>query len=176
MGVKQQRDQGTGAKVIATDNKPATVNIMENINEGRARRQGSSNYMLSPAMWRLSVPFFILLASCLGVALFVCWRVQQFVEHVGAVNPSIGHLLDGINQMIFETALSGFAVFSVLCIALWLLYSHRIFGAAVPIRKQVENLCQGNFGEKIILRQSDELKEIADGVNRLTEILRNNAK
>jgi signal transduction histidine kinase len=52
------------------------------------------------------------------------------------------------------------------------LITHRIFGPRVPILRMIENLKAGQYGEKKNLRKTDEMKDVMDALNSLSETLK----
>ncbi|MDO8602976.1 MAG: hypothetical protein Q7O04_03910 [Candidatus Omnitrophota bacterium] len=62
---------------------------------------------------------------------------------------------------------------SPLIFILGLLFSHRIAGPVYRISKTLEEIIKGNLGLKIKLREGDELVDLADMINRLTESFNN---
>lgn len=64
-----------------------------------------------------------------------------------------------------------FTAFAAMSIATGLLISHRIFGAMVPIRRQLEAMLAGDYGRRGHLREHDELQEIMSDLNALSEKL-----
>jgi len=57
------------------------------------------------------------------------------------------------------------------CLVMWIMYSHRIFGPTVPIRRHIGALLSGDYQSRITLRKRDEFKDIAMDLNRLAEKL-----
>ena len=60
---------------------------------------------------------------------------------------------------------------SPLIFILGLLFSHRIAGPVYRISKTLQEISKGNLGLKIRLREGDELIDLADAINNLTEKL-----
>jgi len=60
---------------------------------------------------------------------------------------------------------------SPLIFILGLLFSHRIAGPVYRISKTLEDISKGNLGLKIRLREGDELVDLADMINNLTDSL-----
>lgn len=58
---------------------------------------------------------------------------------------------------------------SPLIFILGLLFSHRIAGPVYRISKTLEEITKGNLGLKIKLREGDELVDLADMINNLTD-------
>lgn len=58
--------------------------------------------------------------------------------------------------------------FALSCIA-GAVFSHRIAGPVHRIKKSIEKMISGNFAEPIVLRQGDELKDLAASINMLLQ-------
>jgi signal transduction histidine kinase len=82
---------------------------------------------------------------------------------VAKVSAMSGHML--------LIASVGIVLLAGISLVTWLMYSHRIFGPVVPIRRQLLNLREGNYGGKVTLRRYDEFKEIAEDLNQLSSKL-----
>ena len=54
--------------------------------------------------------------------------------------------------------------------------SHRVYGPVVPIVRQIKQINEGNFKNRIHLRKRDELREIADALNELAQTLETKQK
>ncbi len=78
-----------------------------------------------------------------------------------------------VSSLVISPMAWGVIAFSFLSLLIWLLFSNRIFGPIVPIRRQIERLTKGDYEFRIQLRRHDELKEVADDLNRLAEVLKN---
>jgi len=64
----------------------------------------------------------------------------------------------------------------VICIALvillsWrvLILSHRLAGPVYRLEKDLQDIAKGNFSIRIKFRKKDELKSIAEGINRILD-------
>ncbi len=53
-----------------------------------------------------------------------------------------------------------------------LMFSHRIAGPLPKIYKALENIGDGNFDVKLVLRKHDELVELAESINRMAARLK----
>ncbi len=65
----------------------------------------------------------------------------------------------------------------VLCVvAICIVYSQKVFGPAVAIRRQIEALKNGDYAARVHLRNGDAFRDIERDLNELAEILESNAK
>ena len=131
------------------------------------------------ALLRLSVPFMLMVVLSVAIVGIIRWRVMQAlqateltgIENLGAMNA----LLD-LQRTITTIGAIGLLILGVICLGLWLLYSHRIFGPTIPIRRHIEKLIEGDYTSRVQLRSSDELKDIGSELNRLAEVLASRSK
>jgi methyl-accepting chemotaxis protein len=137
-------------------------------------RRKASNVTVDPkAQLRFAQPFAILLVASLATINLLFWQVFSSRGAMSSSAPpeAIAYLNNAMGQAVMFSSI-GMFVIGVLTLILWLVYSHRIFGPMVPIRRQVEALKSGNFDFKINLRKNDEFKELADELNQLAEHLK----
>lgn len=60
----------------------------------------------------------------------------------------------------------------IICIAIlsWgVLISHRIAGPIYRLEKDLERIAKGDFSLRINIRRNDELRSIAEGINRIVD-------
>lgn len=130
----------------------------------------------SRAQLRSAIPFFVLLAAALGLFIFTYWQVIGALNQENPTTPQDIERLTTLGEVatkVMMAGLIGMLIMSALSLILWLIYSHRIFGPTVPIRRQIDLLCQGNYDSQITLRKNDEFHDIAEDLNRLTAVLKN---
>jgi methyl-accepting chemotaxis protein len=143
-----------------------TITTMDN------RRQIKNFVIDSKALLRLSIPFFILLISNLIITFLVCHETSRSLEEIAADDLKTAAMIVQLSNTILFTLVSGITVLGVLSFLLWVVFSHRVFGPAVPIRRHIKKLIEGNYADSIKLRKYDEFKEVAEDLNQLTEALR----
>ena len=79
------------------------------------------------------------------------------------------------NQVFYANAwiLGGFFLFSLLAILVIVIrLTHRYYGPIVAIERFVDMLIRGNYEAKVVLRNKDELQELAAKLNELAVALR----
>jgi len=91
-------------------------------------------------------------------------------EKLANVYP-IGRLMHIFNASNI-TLLVRLLLITPLFILIGLLLSHRIAGPVYSIGRYIDMLLQGDYSESLTLRKKDELKELADKMNRLRNKLR----
>ncbi len=138
-----------------------------------SRRKIGNIIVDSKALIRLSTPFFALLISVLVLALFVRWQASRLLIDIESFQPEIIYKLQSYTAGITTTLLWGEFFFGSLCLLLWVIFSHRILGPMVPIRRHIQSLIDGKYDSKITLRKNDEFKSVAEDLNKLAETLKN---
>ena len=76
---------------------------------------------------------------------------------------------------IFHAVNLRLAVSLVLVSFLWIfvgiMASHRIAGPVFRMKRYLDSVADGNYSERLTLRKKDELKDLADAINRLVDKL-----
>lgn len=138
-----------------------------------SRRKAGSIVVDPLALLRLSTPFLVLLSSVIGLIFYVALQGNRLLTDIDGFQPEVIYKLQLYVESMTTTLLWGQLIFGTLCLLLWVIFSHRIFGPVVPIRRQIKNLIDGNYNSKITLRKNDELKQVAEDLNKLAETLKN---
>ncbi len=88
-------------------------------------------------------------------------------EKLASVYPQgrLAYVLKATNLALVRNLL----LISPLIFVLGLLFSHRIAGPVYRIGKTLRDISKGNLGLRIRLREGDELVDLADTINNLTE-------
>lgn len=141
-------------------------------NDGRRKL---ANYVIDKrALARLSVPFIVMTVLSVALVIIIRWQVMealQKVEIVGFENLGTMNELLKVQSAITVIGTVGIVIFAIICLGLWIIYSHRIFGPTVAIRRHVECLSKGDYSSRIHLRTTDEFRELSAELNHLAEIL-----
>ena len=143
------------------------------------RRTLSNIVVDSKALIRLSFPFGLFLILSLVIIGFLNWKVSSGIAEIGLLMNSGPRLAIALNQISIDMAIGGtigMTLLGVLCFVLWLVYSHRLIGPTVPIRRHIDNLRAGDYGSRITLRKFDFYKSVATDLNMLAETLENGPK
>lgn len=132
------------------------------------RRQASNFAVDHKAQLRFAIPFVILFVVSLSTINVVFWKIfsERSSMSSGAPPEALAFLSSVMGQAVILCSIGMLAI-GVVSLILWMLYSHRIFGPMVPIRRQVDAIKNGNYDFKIVLRKRDEFKELADELNNL---------
>ncbi len=95
-------------------------------------------------------------------------------EKLANVYPQ-GQLVDIVNSVNLKILVSMLIV-SPLILALGIFLSHKIAGPVYRIEKTIGKMAQGDFSDRITLRKGDEMKSLADSINKLADSLERSRK
>ena len=118
----------------------------------------------------LVLAVLVLTSVVTGYTVFAtCWTI--FGEKLANVYPQgrLVYVLRNVNMALVMNLL----FISPIIFIIGLLSSHKIAGPLYRIEKAITDISKGSIGLKIKLRRGDELKDLADVVNTLTDNLRN---
>ncbi|GAF80444.1 unnamed protein product [marine sediment metagenome] len=85
---------------------------------------------------------------------------------------SIVRTSDYILPMLIGSSLVSVTLISIATAFVIMFLSHRIAGPLYKMEKSVKEIGQGNLNLKINLRSTDEIREMADGLNEMTRNIR----
>ena len=134
------------------------------------------NLLLKPA-FQLKLPLYILLLSMaflvLGV-LFGNLYFQQTYMSALATSTQPDYLQDVIARQAQEfkfLSLLLLAVYAALVTVITAIYTHRLIGPTLPIRRHIKALRDGLYSHRVKLRKHDGLQDLADELNALASAL-----
>ncbi|MBL7157364.1 MAG: hypothetical protein ISS92_04265 [Candidatus Omnitrophica bacterium] len=87
-------------------------------------------------------------------------------EKLANVYPQ-GRLMEIFKSVNIKLAVSMVFV-SMLCIGIGILVSHKIAGPVYRMIRFLDDLTAGDYSKRLVLRRKDELKDLAEAINRLT--------
>lgn len=141
-------------------------------------RRKLSNLTIDPkAQLRFVKPFIILMLVAFLVINTIFWQILALRGEAGdAANTALFAALSGLmSQIVFISSL-GMILLGILSLVFWIVYSHRIFGPVVSLRRHITSLLEGKYDSRVKLRKNDELKDLADDLNKLAESLQSRLK
>lgn len=137
-------------------------------------RRKISNLGINPqAQLRFGVPFITLLLvsfAVINTTFFQIYQLRGAAAGDLTYSAFLGPLTNVMNQIVFVSSL-GMVLIGILSVVFWITYSHRLFGPVVALRRQITALKEGRYEARCKLRAKDELKELAEELNALAEIL-----
>src|ERR1700744_5692291 len=99
------------------------------------RRKVTNLVVDKRALARLSVPFLIMALISIALVSGMSWKGMQSLkstELVGMENlPAMNALLEA-QRSVTAMGTAGILALTIVCAALWIIYSHKIFGPTVP--------------------------------------------
>src|SRR6185503_13559923 len=138
----------------------------------KSNKRSMSNIVIDPrALLRISVPFLALLIANAAVIFWMEWQISSELSQLQIQDATTVTALLSLTKKTSFAGMVGLCAVGVLCFVMWTIYSHRLFGPTVPIRKHLSALKSGDYSSRIHLRRRDEFKQIADELNDLAEIL-----
>lgn len=142
------------------------------LNEFRKAR----NLLLKPA-FQLKLPLYILLLSIafllLGLLLGNVYFQQTYMSML-ATSTQPDYLQEVISRQAHEFKLLSallLVVYAALVVAITTIFTHRLIGPTLPIRRHIRALQDGLYSHRVKLRVHDGLQELADDLNDLAEAL-----
>jgi hypothetical protein len=149
-----------------------TISRLFGLNEHRKAR----NLLLRPA-FQLKLPLYILLLSMaflvLGV-LFGNLYFQQTYMSTLATSTQPEYLQQVIARQTQEFKLLSLlllAVYAAAVTVITTIYTHRLIGPTLPIRRHIKALRDGLYSHRVVLRKHDGLQDVADELNALAKTL-----
>lgn len=140
----------------------------------KTRRKLSNLVIDRGALFRLSIPFFIMALVSIGVVFAIRLKVMIGLESTelhGIENLDAINALHELQGSVTAIGIYGLILLTCVCLGLWVVFSHRIFGPTVPIRRHIQNLRAGDYSSRIHLRNGDEFRDLAEELNQLAEAL-----
>jgi len=119
----------------------------------------------------LGFMFLVALFSALTIY-YNTWMVLG--EKLANVYPQgrLKGILQHANYVLFFRIL----IVSPIVLFFAIYVSHRIAGPIYRIRRDLEQVAAGNYSLRIKLRKTDELKDVADAMNKVIDVLEQKSK
>ena len=143
---------------------------------GLDERRKARNILLRPTL-QMKLPLYTLLLSftfgLLALLLFYIYFEQLYVMMLE--NTTQGSYLRTAVSMqtsnFLEAASMLLIGYILLIVAVTTIYTHRIIGPTVALKRHIRALKDGLYTHRVHLRKHDELKDMAADLNELAEIL-----
>lgn len=135
------------------------------------------NYLIAKVyQWRFAgrILFFMAIVSVIVIATvyFTGWALLKEKLYSYYSNEMLSQVFWEMNVLL----LFRFLLIVPLVILLAIVLSHRIVGPIYRIKKVLDKVAKGDFGLRIRLRRSDELKDLAETINNALESMENKDK
>lgn len=143
---------------------------------GLEERRKARNFLLKPAL-QMKLPLYILFMSLmfgsmalLGGYIYFEQLFAMMIENTTQGN----YLQETISQQtenFIEASMVLLVVYIIFTVGITTIYTHRIIGPTIAIKRHVRALKEGLYSHRVSLRKHDELKDLAGELNELAEIL-----
>ncbi len=119
--------------------------------------------------------FCLLMGLGLLVSAVILYLLSKSTVTTSFINSrlSIVNTADYIRPVLLWGGVSVFFAMALIGGLVFMFLTHRIAGAIFNIKRNLNNLANGDLTVRIKLRSTDHAREIADGINRIFESLRN---
>lgn len=127
--------------------------------------------------FRYGIIFALIVGSCFLGLLSTMIAMHYFPNWLYcAEDPALCEIIKSQENLFsLMPALKSILLFGIPCIIiaffLGLFVAHSTFGPTVRINKHIEHLTNGNYSHRITLRKKDQLNDIAEKLNTLSEQL-----
>lgn len=141
-----------------------------------ARDRKLRNLLIAPSkQFKLAI-FAVLfgMALFLGFFAFELWVItavaKALLVHIPDPTQLDIMLKDSIRTSWIAFVSAGIVSSSIVVATIFII-THRFYGPEIALRKHVEALTRGDYAHRTHLRKTDEFKEIASGLNKLSSHL-----
>ena len=143
---------------------------------GCDERRKASNLLLKPSL-QMKLPLYTLILSftfgLVALLLFYVYFEQLYAMMLeNTTQESYLRAAVSLQTSNFIEAASMLLVgYILLMVAVTTIYTHRIIGPTVALKRHIRALKDGLYSHRVQLRKHDELKDMAADLNELAEIL-----
>ncbi len=142
---------------------------------GKAKRR-VKNFMLQPLLQVKLGIYSILLSTlfALAIAAIMYHNFHDFVGSIITLTDAPEEVTDmfadywrGTRIWIFLS----FAIYLAATVLLSVLYTHKLVGPTIAFRRHIRSITEGRYNARTYLRKGDAFAEVADELNRLSEVM-----
>ena len=143
---------------------------------GNDERRKARNFLLKP-MLQMKLPLYILILSfTFGLLAMLVGFVyfEQLYAMMLENTSQTSYLQETVSEQTgnFVEALIMLLIgYVLLMTGITTIYTHRMIGPTITIKRHVRALKKGIYSSRISLRRRDEFKDLAEELNELAEIL-----
>ncbi len=142
---------------------------------GKAKRR-VKNFLLQPLLQVKLGIYSIALSVIFAVALAAI-VYHNFADLVGSII-TLTDTPDEVNEL-FLSYWKATRLWIYLCFGIYLaatvllsvLYTHKLVGPTIAFRRHIRSIADGRYNARTYLRKGDAFAEVADELNRLSEIM-----
>ena len=157
------QEQGGGAQ----QQQPMTAS-------GKAKRR-LRNLLLQPLLQiklgLYSIILAFLFSGAVAAILYIqLGKVFEIVIQLTDVEEEVTELLMTYINGTTWWLLLAMGVFLIANIIISIMYTHKLVGPTYAFRRHILDLCDGKTGARTFLRKGDAFTEVADALNKLSEV------
>jgi len=166
----QGRPQGRSAAQGGGGESPQKAAVL-----GKAKRR-VRNFVLQPLL-QVKVGLYFIVVSIMfaaALALIIYYNFGGLVNSIVLLTDAEDEVRElfldywkGTQLWIYMT----FAVYLMASISLSVLYTHRMVGPTFAFRRHIRSIADGRYNARTHLRKGDAFSEVADELNRLSEVM-----
>ena len=145
----------------------------------KAKRR-AKNYLLQPLLQvklgLYSIVLAVVFAAAIGCILY--FNFASLINSVVLMTDAEDEVREIFVNYWADTRLwlvLAFAIYLLLTIGVSVLYTHKLVGPTIAFRRHVRMLADGKFHARTYLRKGDAFSEVADELNRLSEVMEKKA-
>ena len=101
---------------------------------------------------------FTIMAEQIGIPEYIAYNIFPVINKINII------LLIGVVPLFFILTVWG------------IIASHRFAGPLERVEREIDRIAKGDYARRIILRKNDDIKPIADAINRLLDKIENKMK
>lgn len=134
------------------------------------------NFLIAPGS-QLRVAFSIILFGLMTIVVSVVYflySMNSIFESLAVLYQIDPEIVASLKQSLLSTGIltAGLGVvFTLVTLAFIIVLTHRFIGPAVPIKRLIAEMKEGNYGVRGKLRERDEYKDVMDSLNELATAL-----
>jgi methyl-accepting chemotaxis protein len=163
---KNERSQGSLKKPKNEENATKS--------EGKPKRS-LKNFLINPQEQLRICGFYIGMISVMMIS-WAYTLYTSFLEQLEAIqaevpNANIGHYLIQSVEEVMTLSIWHFIIILAVIFTFLIVLSHQFFGPSFALERFVKNLIEGDYLQRVHLRKNDQLKGLANQLNKLAELL-----
>jgi len=139
----------------------------------------TKSYLLQPSR-QLRLPLYLLGITVGFGALWIHSAASAIRELYTAVESAQPRYFDAmIQSQLHDLALVSLLIalpYVLVTIAVAVVHSHQYVGPAIPLRRHLEALKNGDYSSRVQLRRGDAFEEVAQDLNELAALLADREK
>ncbi len=149
--------------------------------ESGKQKRRVKNFLLQPLI-QVKLGFYSIVLAFLfciaigGILYFHLSKFMSIVLELTDVQEEVSDLLHIYMSGAWLWLGLAMVVFLFINILVSVIFTHKLVGPTYAFRRHLQNLAQGRYDTRTYLRKNDAFKEVAMELNRLSEVLEEQAK